>query len=151
MSGISDVRPASGKAGLTQWTRTAFRTFSSGCVAIGTLGLAGWLLGFWSLVVRARIATGEWPQPRSGTPLDYDYRPTTIDPSAFGVHATLVWSGLGILLTAVPFVVIFLLASVPIRSMRADARLVRAFIVLGVLAGVTVFLNPGSFFRWFLD
>ena len=47
--------------------------------SIGLLVPAGWLLAFWSLVVRARLATGEWPHGRSGNFFEGNMRAETID------------------------------------------------------------------------
>ena len=127
----------------------AFRSLSSTFLAAATVATATWLLGFWSLVLRARLSTGSWPQPSSGSLLGF--RPSTIDPKAFGAHADLVWLGFFAMYYAAPFALLALLLSVPIRSMRQDRRLVAAFVLVVALAATTVFLDPGKFFLWFLD
>ncbi len=130
-------------------TRIAFRSLSSTFLAAGTFAAFAWLLGFWSLVMRARISSGAWPEPRSTVMSAWP--PVSVDPDAFTCHTHVVWVELMLMYYAVPFALLVVLASVPLRSMRQDRRLVGAFSVSTSLAAVTVFLDPGGFFLWFLD
>ena len=127
----------------------AFQNLPSTFLAAATVATAAWLLAFWSLVLRARVSTGVWPQPRSGSL--FDYRPSTVDPHVFEAHGGFVWAAFFAMYYAVPFALLVLLVSLPFRSLRQDHRLVGAFALVVALAATTWFLDPGNFFLWFID
>src|SRR5689334_14018564 len=149
---MADAAPIASQSDTSLFVRTTrivFRSLSSTFLAAGTLASTIWLLGFWSLVVHARLRTGTWPEPSGG--VFPNHWPSTIDPKAFGWHCDFVVFGLFAMYYAVPFALLVLLASVPLKSMRQDRRLVGAFVTSVSIAALTVFLDPGRFFLWFLD
>jgi hypothetical protein len=119
--------------------------------ALGLLAPAGWLLGFWSLVLRARLVTGEWPHPRSGNPFDGTLRPETIDPKELGLHSTVVFLGAMLLLYVVPLVLLFLGVSIFDKRLRQPPVLLVIFFASTALAAVTLFCDPGGFVDWLAD
>jgi hypothetical protein len=128
----------------------AFQSLSSTFVAVATVATSAWLLGFWSLVVRVRISTGDWPRPRVYR-VAFDLPPLSVDPSAFPWHTRALWIVMMLMYYAVPFALLALLASAPVRRIRPDRRLIGAFFASVALAAMTVLLDPGNFFDWFLD
>lgn len=121
------------------------------CSAFVLLAPAGWLLAFWSLVLRARLVTGEWPHGRSGNPFLGTMRAETIDPGELGLHASAVTLGMVGLVPLVPLVLLFLGAGVFEKRLRQPAWLVLAFLVASALSAATLFLDPGGFVDWFAD
>ena len=119
--------------------------------ALGLLAPAGWLFGFWSLVLRARLVTGEWPHPRSGNPFDGTLRPETIDPKALGLHSTVVFFWALLLVYIVPLVLLLLGVSIFDKRLRQPPLLVAIFLVTSALAAVTLFCDPGGFVDWLAD
>jgi len=120
--------------------------------AIVLLAPAAWLLAFWSLVVRARLATGEWPYPRfvdlsQGEIVMHE----TIDPKALGTHATFVTFGIIGLIYFVPMVLLFLILGAFLPRLRQPPALVAAFLVASALVVATIIMDPGGFVEWFAD
>jgi len=149
---MANAAPVAGRSDTSLFVRTmrvAFRSLSSIFLAAGTLATTFWLLGFWSLVVRARLSTGTWPQPSSG--VFPNHRPSTIDPKVFVWHSTMTWIAFIAMSYVVPFALLVLVAGVPIKRLRQDRRLAGAFVLVTSIAAVTLFFDPGSFFLWMID
>ena len=144
---------ANAPSGVAQaWQRTkarAFSRFSTGCLVTAVIAEMAWFLAFWSIVLRARIACGVWP--RAGHFEGAEFVPSTIDPSVFQLHAASVWFGLMAIVYMLPFALLFLLASVPLRGLRQDWRLVAVFVAVSALLAWNLLRDPGAFFLWFVD
>ncbi len=121
-------------------------------ITLAGLGASGgWLLGFWTLVLRARSRRGEWPSGWSWNPVSETPRPSPLDPKELGWHYDLVW-----LLTfgAIFLIPATLLLSAPglVPPPRRYARGVWMLSVLLALACLaTIGLDNGGLFNWFLD
>ena len=113
--------------------------------------MGAWLIVFWSLVVRARISLGEWPCAQHFDPLTRFPMPSTLDPKAFPMHDLAVWAGLLVLVMLLPLEILIAITSVFVPSLRPSGRLTIALLGLTALVGVTLFVDPGGFFVWFLD
>ncbi len=127
------------------------RAVSSTFVAAGLFALVGWLAGFGSLVVRARLHLGHWPVGRSGNPFDGSYRAESIDPDRYGLHYDLTSLFLIAAAWVLPFSTIVLLASLVSRRTRPPAALTFAYLLALALAAVTIAFDPGGFLNWFAD
>jgi hypothetical protein len=119
--------------------------------ATGLLCPAGWLLGFWSLVLRARAVTGEWPHGRSGNYFEGTMRPETIDPKALGLHSDVVLLWALLLLYVVPLALLLLGVSIFDKRLRQPPALVVAFLASSALVALTIGLDPGGFVEWLAD
>lgn len=119
--------------------------------ALGLLTPSAWLLGFWSLVLHARLATGEWPHGRSGNYFAGTMQAETIDPKLLGFHSSAVTLGGVLLVCAVPLVLLFLGVSLFDRRLRQPPLLVAIFLVSTALVAATLVLDPGGFVDWFAD
>jgi hypothetical protein len=110
-----------------------------------------WLFAFWSLVVRARLATGEWPDAQSGNPIRGEFLPATIDPKFFQVHSTIVWTLLLAILVIVPAVGLMLPIGALAPRVKANRRVIVVFLLSVALAAATIYLDPWGRFEWFVD
>ena len=149
---MANAAPVAGRSETSPFVRTmrvAFRSLASTFLAAGTLATTVWLLGFWSLVVRARLSTGTWPHPSSG--VFPNHQPGTIDPKVFVWHSTMAWIAYFAMVYVVPFALLVLIAGVPIKRLRQDRRLAGAFVLVTSIAAVTLFFDPGRFFLWMID
>jgi hypothetical protein len=121
---------------------------------VGIVTVGAWLTTFWSLVIRARIATGEWPRAQYGIPLSGplgDYRPSTIDPKAFALHDDLAWIFLYFQFIIAPLAIVVLVLSFPFARARASRAMTTAFLIACALAVATLWLDPFGFVDWFSD
>jgi len=119
--------------------------------ATGLLWPSGWLLGFWSLVLHARLATGEWPHRRSGNFFEGTMQAETIDPSALGLHADAVTLSTAGLLPACALVLLCLCVSIFDRRLRQPPWMIAVFFAASAVAWLTIRLDPGGFVDWFAD
>jgi hypothetical protein len=119
--------------------------------ATGLLMPAGWLLGFWSLVLHARLATGEWPHPRSGNYFEGTLVPETIDPNALGLHSTVVFFWAVLLVPVVPLVLLMLGVSIFDKKLRQPPALIAIFFVSTALVVLMRCFDPGGFVEWLAD
>ena len=119
--------------------------------ATGLFWPAGWLLGFWSLVLHARLATGEWPRGRSGNFFEGTLVPETIDPKALGLHADAVMLSSVGLMAAWVLVLLCLGLSVFDKRLRQPPWMVAVFFGASALVGLTLILDPGGFVDWLAD
>lgn len=119
--------------------------------ATGLLAPAGWLLAFGSLVLRARLATGEWPRGRSGNYFEGTMVPETIDPKALGLHSDVAFLWAMLLVYIVPLVLLMLGVSIFDKRLRQPPWMIAVFFASSALAGLTLFLDPGGFVEWLAD
>jgi len=120
----------------------------------GIVTIGEWLTTFWSLVIRARITTGEWPRAQSGIPSSGplgDYHPSTIDPKVFALHDGLAWILLYIQFIVAPLAIVALVMSFPFTRARASRAMTAALLIASALAVATLWLNPFGFDDWFAD
>ncbi len=117
---------------------------------LGLLAPAAWLLGFWSLVAHARLATGAWPKGQSGDFFVGTFRPATIDPTALAPHWMIVSMGMLCLLYFIPVELLILGVSIFDKRLRPPLLLVSAFLVSTALVVETIYFDPGGFFAWFM-
>jgi len=102
-----------------------------------------WLFTFWSLVLRARLRTGEWPTPARGP-----FQSSTIDPKEFPAHHTALYVGLVLLAFVVLVAIVLLLTSLFVPSQRPRRRLCAALLTLTALLGTSLF---SDFMLWLFD
>ena len=125
--------------------------FPFGLTTIGLFVPAAWALAFWSLVVHARLATGEWPHGRSGNYFEGTMRAETIDPKALGLHSDVVILSAVALWWVVPVVLVMLGVSIFDKRLRQRPWMIGLFLAGSVLASVTLILDPGGFVEWLAD
>ena len=104
------------------------------------LAPAGYLILFYSFVLRARLALGTWPQPYQPDPKDL----------GFVVHYAVVLLGLPLWMVS-PMAVLFLVA---LQLSFGRRRIVLPVLVFGLLylvAWLVLRMDPGSFLYWLLD
>jgi hypothetical protein len=100
-----------------------------------------WMAAFWTFVLRARVALGEWPAP---------YRPDPKD-LGFDIHYVLLVAGMPLALAAA------IVAPALLLRPRAEGRSRRQIAAaLLALAGGAILIawgqiDPGSFLYWFGD
>ena len=117
--------------------------------ATGLLMPAGWLIGFWSLVLHARIVCRAWP--RAGHFERTGFVPSTIDPKALGPHAEVIQLWGVLLVYIVPLVLLMLGVSIFDKRLRQPPALIVVFFVSTALVALTLFLDPGGFVDWLAD
>jgi len=127
------------------------KPFRVGLTTIGLLVPATWLLAFWSLVLHARLATGEWPHGRSGNYFEGTMRPETIDPNALGLHSDIVLLSAIALWWVVPVVLLLLCVGLFDKRLRQPPWMIVVFLGSSALAVATLFLDPGGFVDWLVD
>ena len=101
---------------------------------------AGYLILFYSFVLRARLALGYWPQPYQPDPKDL----------GFGIHYAVVLLGLPLWMVS-PIVVLLLVA---LRPHVGRGKIVSPVLVFGLLylvVWLVLQMDPRSFGVWFAD
>lgn len=104
------------------------------------LAPAGYLILFYSFLLRARLALGTWPLP---------YQP---DPKALGfdIHHAAVLLALPLWMAS-PMAVLLLVALQPTFGRRKIALPVMVFGLLYLLVWLVLRMDPGWFMVWFMD
>jgi len=116
------------------------------------LSVSGFVVAFWSLVLRAWLRLGGLPHPSTGNPFVGDYRPSPLDPKVFELHSFLVWSTLVAATILVPVALLLTVASLPIRRLRQPRAVTAALLLATLLAVLTLLLDPvHGLWTWFLD
>ena len=101
---------------------------------------AGYLILFYSFVLRAQLALGYWPQPFQPDPKDLD----------FGMHYAAVLLGQPLWMFSP--IVILLFIVLPSRLGRRKIILpVLVFGLLYLVAWLVLRMDPGAFGYWFAD
>ena len=101
---------------------------------------AGYLILFYSLVLRARLALGHWPQLYQPDPKDLD----------FGIHYAAVLLGLPLWMVS-PMAVLLLVALQPSFGRRKIILPVQVFGLLYMVVWLALRMDPGSFGYWLAD
>jgi hypothetical protein len=115
-----------------------------------TLVSTGLVLGFWTLVLRARLQIGEWPHPRSGA--FWSYVDSNSDPKVFTLHHGLVWSLIPAVWYTCPIALVVILVGNVSRPLRQPRPLVAAFSFAILLLALTVALEPvHQCIDWYMD
>ena len=101
---------------------------------------AGYLILFYSFVLRARLALGHWPQLYQPDPKDLD----------FGIHYAAVLLGLPLWMVS-PAAVLLLVALQPRLGRRKIVLPVLVFGLLYLVVWLVLRMDPRSFGYWLAD
>ena len=104
------------------------------------LAPAGYLMLFYSFVLRARLALGIWPKPYQPDPKDL----------GFGVHYAAVLLGLPLWMVS-PMAVLLLVALQPRLGRRKIVLPVLVFGLLYMVVWLVLRMDPRSFGYWLAD
>ena len=110
-----------------------------------------WFALFALIVLRARIALGFWPYPRSCNPFDGSYVDSPLDPGSLPLHQLFVsftWPLAVLMVLAIPFV----LGPLVKQGWRGPRARYGAAYVLGcALCGTVWLADPWGFWLWYWD
>lgn len=104
------------------------------------LAPAGYLILFYSFVLRARLDLATWPLPYQPDPKDL----------GFGLHYAAVLLGLPLWMVS-PMAVLLLVALQPRFGRRKIVLSVLVFGLLYLAVWLVLRMDPGSFMVWFMD
>jgi hypothetical protein len=101
---------------------------------------AGYLILFYSFVLRARLALGYWPRPYQPDPKELD----------FSIHYLAALFGQPLWMAS-PLAVLLLVMLLPRSERRRAAAPVLLFAVTYLAVWLVLRVDPGAFVYWFAD